>query len=753
MAARSPTRGKPAASRRALLESKLHIPSRRPNIVRRTALLDRLRSTRRTPVVVVEAPAGYGKTTALAAWVRADRRRISWYSIDARDADPAVFVAYLAAALSRAGADVRNVSGVTAPGTPIQRVAAELGRAFASLDAPAVVVLDNAGFLTSPACLEVLAVLLDHVPDGSQLVLSARSEAKLPFARLGADGRLLLLGVADLKFSDAEANSLLRSVGVQLSGEHVRSLNALCEGWPAGLYLAALVARRSGGHVADELFGADRFLADYFHSELLDQLREDRRQFLLESSIVPRLCGPLCDAMMGRSGSAGVLSSLAKANLFISPLAGEPGWFALQRLFREMLEAELARRHPGRRIALLARATDWYEAEGEVESAIECAIAAGDRHRAAGLLDVAALDAFWSGRAATLERWLAAIDDPATLAKHPGIAVIGSAMHANWGHPYAAERWAQAALRCDTSQEMPDGSRAEAWIATLRAFLCADGVEAMREDAQLAVDMLEPGSSFSASSKLCLGFAHLFAGDEERAADWFAKCVDAASAIGATVGASFALSALSLMAGARGELREQDALARRAREIVDEAGLGDYVLSAFVFVAGGRAALALGRRSRAQQDLRRADRLVPGLTFALPWVAVPTRIELAHLHLAFANPARASELLDEIDEITARRPGLGVLMQRVEGLRHDLAAGRSAGDGWSSALTPAELRLLPLLASYLSFREIADRLGISRNTVKTQAIAVYRKLEVSSRSEAVARARETGLLRDVVAID
>jgi LuxR family maltose regulon positive regulatory protein len=616
-----------------------------------------------------------------------------------------------------------------------------------------VVVLDKVRLLTNPRCLEVLAVLLDHVPDGSQLVLSARSQVGLPLAQLGAEGRLLSLGVADLRFTDAEANSMLRSVGVNLSGEQVRSLNALCEGWPAGLYLAALVARRSGGRLDEKLFGADRFLADYFHSELLDQLREDRRDFLLQVSVVDRLCGPLCDAILERSGSVGMLTSLAKANLFISPLAGEPGWFALQRLFREMLEAELARRHPGRRVALLRRAADWYEAEGDLESAIECAIAAGDRERAAGLCGAAALAAFRSGRSATVERWFAAIDDPETLAKHPEMAVLGSAMQAIWGRPEASERWARAARGSDLRKKMPDGSRESAWIANVNALLCVKGVEAMREDAELAVATLEPGSNLLSSSEMLLGFAHLLGGDEDAAEKWFGECLDIATTSGATVGASLALSALSLMAGARDDPHRQDALARRAREVVDESGLGEYGLSAFVYVAGGRAALALGRRSRAQQDMRRADRLVPRLTFAIPWLAVLTRVELARLHLVFAGPARARELLDEIDEITARRPDLGTLVQRVAHLRQDLSAGRSADDGWASALTPAELRLLPLLASYLSFREIAERLGISRNTVKTQAIAVYRKLEVSSRSEAVLRARETGLLKDVIPID
>jgi LuxR family maltose regulon positive regulatory protein len=223
--------------------------------------------------------------------------------------------------------------------------------------------------------------------------------------------------------------------------------------------------------------------------------------------------------------------------------------------------------------------------------------------------------------------------------------------------------------------------------------------------------------------------------------------MDAALAVGAAVGASIALASTSLLAAGRGDVREARVLASRASEVMDEAQLDDYVTSAVVYTAAGRVALADGARAAAHEAAERADRLVPQLTYALPWLAVFARLELAHLHLALDNPARARELLEDVDGIFVERPDLGVLGDRNARLRHDLDAGRSDDDGWVSAFTPAELRLLPLLASYLSFREIAERLEISRNTVKTQAIAVYRKLDVSSRSEAVARARELGLVR------
>jgi LuxR family maltose regulon positive regulatory protein len=247
-----------------------------------------------------------------------------------------------------------------------------------------------------------------------------------------------------------------------------------------------------------------------------------------------------------------------------------------------------------------------------------------------------------------------------------------------------------------------------------------------------------------------LGFAHLLAGDEARAEAALATAVDVAVAAGASVGAAMSLAGLSLQATARGELDRSGKHLHRATEIIAGARLAHHLANAAVQAAAGRLALAHGGRTAAHDAVETAEPILPQLTYAIPWLAVYVRLELAHIRLALGDPARARVLLEEMEQIAAHRPSLGVLGERVTALRHDLDVGRSADDGWVSPLTPAELRLLPLLASYLSFREISEQLGISRNTVKTQAIAVYRKLEVSSRSEAVTRARELGLLREPV---
>jgi LuxR family maltose regulon positive regulatory protein len=320
-------------------------------------------------------------------------------------------------------------------------------------------------------------------------------------------------------------------------------------------------------------------------------------------------------------------------------------------------------------------------------------------------------------------------------------------MYAFSGNAEAAERWARAAIRGDPAATMSDGSPASAWIAQLRALLCVDGGSAMREDALLAVETLAEESPFLMSAKNLLGFAYLLGGEDDQATTWFHESASRSPGLGAGVCRSLALAALALLAGSRDDVEEGEALARGSVEAVEQSHLEEYVTSAFVYAVAGRSAFAGERRQRSREDAAAADRLVPGLTHALPWLAVITRMELARLHLVLANPARARSLMDEAEEILARRPNLGVAGERVAQLRNGVAA-RPTGEGVPSVLTPAELRLLPLLASYLSFREIAARLGVSRNTVKTQAIAIYRKLKVSSRSEAVAHARETGLLKD-----
>lgn len=696
-------------------------------------------------MLVVAVP-GSGKSMALAAWAESDGRQVAWLTVDEQDNDLGTLVTYLATALERIGAVIEPIrDGLRSKKGGAVAAANQLAGSFAELAVPAVVILDDVDQLHNEACLDAIGLLADRVPAGSQLVLATRKKLESRLAQHFAES--LTLGSADFKLSDSEATALLQGIGVELSESDLHIVNTRCDGWAAGLYLVGLALRGGSKKVLDaDVLGADRFVSDYFRFEVLDRLEREERDFLLDASVLTRLCAGLCDSMRQRDDSNALIASLTAANAFLAPV-DDGEWFELHPLFRDSLRSELFQLAPDRVATLLERATDWHDARGDVEPTIDYAIAAGAGDRAAALCLRFALPLYWQGHYATIERWLAALDDGELLARQPALAVLGAAILAREAEPERAERWARLALRNRSDTALPDGSRLVAWTVLLRALLCRDGVAKMRIDAEVAVGMFGEGSTLSGSALTLLGFAELLNGNDERATQILRSSIERSSRLGASVSGSMAFSALSLLAARRGDVSAAGDLADSARRIAETAHLDDYVTTACAYVASARAATLRGWRVAAQESVEHADRLASRLTSTLAWLAALVRVELAHVHLALANPGRARELLDELDEIAADGRDLGILADRIAELRHDLESGRSAGDGWTAGLTPAELRLLPLLASHLSFRDIAERLGISRNTVKTQAIAVYRKLSVASRSEAVDRARELGLVR------
>jgi LuxR family transcriptional regulator, maltose regulon positive regulatory protein len=293
---------------------------------------------------------------------------------------------------------------------------------------------------------------------------------------------------------------------------------------------------------------------------------------------------------------------------------------------------------------------------------------------------------------------------------------------------------------------MPDGSPLHAWAATARALLARGGVEQMQADADLAVAELTTTSPWLPGSMLLQGMATLLSGDAERAEALFGEAADLARATGAVWAGVVAHSESALRALDRDDETAAEAELARAGDLVDDALSADYVMTAVKLAATARLALARGQGARARQALAAAQRLRPTLTHAVPWFAVQVRLELAKAHLALKDPRGAATLYHEAEDILRRRPRLGTLAAEAEDIRVQITATAEESSGWASTLTAAELRLLPLLTTHLSFREIAERLFVSRNTVKTQAISVYRKLDASSRSEAIERAVALGLV-------
>jgi LuxR family transcriptional regulator, maltose regulon positive regulatory protein len=739
-----------------VIPSKLAIPAERPEHVHRTALVNRLRTARHARLVSIAAPAGYGKSTLLAQWAARDRRPFAWVSVDHRDNDPVVLLTHVAAAVDGIEAlDPRVFRSLAAGERSIWATALpRLAAALSSLQAPLVLVLDDIHELHERDCLDALSAVALHLPSGSQLVLAGRGEAGVPIAKIRAEGGLLEVGHAQLALSDSEAHALLLGAGLEVDEADAAELNGRAEGWAAGLYLAVLSLRSgpTAPSTAAGFAGDDRFVSDYFRSEHLSHVSPKQMRFLTRSAVLDRMTGPICDAVLERTDSARMLESLEQANLFVVALDHHREWYRYHHLFRGMLRSELERREPELVSELNRRAAACSIENGMPECAIEYAAAAGDLDTVADLVGRFTFPFYRTGRVATVERWLSMFEDPELLRKYPAVATFGTWVHALRGRPDDAERWAYAVETSEYEGAMPDGtSSLEPWAFMVRALLCRHGAKQMRADAEAAGEGLSRSSPWRPAALLLQGVGALLSAEGEEAEAIFARAADLAAGSGAVYVGVVAHSELALLALGREDVDAAEEHVRESRSFVGDELIGEYVPTALLLAASAQVALRHGAGPRARLELTLAQRLRPQLTHAISWLAVQTQVELAAAHLALEDPAGARALVREAKQILRRRPGLGTAVRRAEQLQRQLAASSPAGEGWASTLTTAELRLLPLLTTHLSFREIADRLYVSRNTVKTQAISVYRKLDASSRSEAVERAVQLGLVDAPVA--
>jgi LuxR family transcriptional regulator, maltose regulon positive regulatory protein len=728
-----------------LVESKLHPPRTGQGMVPRSALLQRLLAAPAARLVCVVAPPGYGKTTLLAQWAERRSGPVAWLSVDRRDNDPVVLLTYLAAALDRVEPIDPGIARLLASPGAATSLVARFAAGLSSMTRPVTVVLDNLELLVNQECLDAVAEIALRLPKGSQLVLASRARPSLPEAVSRARGQLLELGSGELAMDEPEARALLEQAGVRLDDAEVTELLHRTEGWPVGLYLASFGRPEEGmkdsARVA--VAGNGHPVAGRRPAGLLSRLSEPTMRFLTRTAVVDQLCGPLCDAVLGASGSQQVLESLAGSNQLLVAVDRRHRWYRYHQLLRELLLAELERREPELVPELHLRAADWYEGERLPELAVDHAQAAGDAERVARLVAAVAFPAYAGGRVETARRWFRWFEDQDLVERYPRVAVLGAQMEALLGDAPSAGRWAAAAER---GQEAAGPDRAlDASMALLRTFLCRDGMAGMRADAATAWAGLAPDDPWRATALLMEGIAHLLDGQADLADPILVRVAGVAGPLGATPAASAALAELAVVALERRRWEEAGRLAEEAVAAVRAGHLDDYAMAAFVRAVAARAALHLGDAPGARRHLARAVRLRPLLTAAMPHRSVQTLLELGRAYLALDDAAGARAVVRQAGEILRERPGLGVLPEQAAELTATLER-IGQGTVGASSLTAAELRLLPLLSTHLTLLEIGERLYLSRNTVKTQAVSIYRKLGVSSRSEAMQRVRELGLL-------
>jgi len=570
----------------ALLETKLFVPRPRPGLVARPRLSERLNRVAVSKLMLVSAPAGFGKTTLLAEWLTTqsatmtEDRRVAWLSLDPRDNDPALFWRYFVAALQTAVPGVGETALALlqpAPPAAIEVVLTALLNDLDALPNDLTLVLDDYHVIDGPEVQAAMTFLLDHLPSKLHLVIASRADPALPLARLRARGELVEIRGAELRFTlDEAAAYLTESMGLVLTAPDVAALEGRTEGWIAALQLAALSMQGRddvGGFIAG-FAGDDRYIVDYLVDEVLDRQPAAVRDFLVQTSILDRLSGPLCDAVTGRDDGATMLKSLDRANLFVVPLDDSRRWYRYHHLFADVLQTHLLAERAEAANDLHRRASQWYGQHAEPSPAIRHALAAGDVDRAADLIELAIPELRRNRQDATIRGWLDVIPD-AVVRVRPVLAIcfIGALMAVNEFDAVEprlndVERWLEPRGDLAATWTRPPGMvvvdepeflRLPAAVELYRAALALVRGDAPGtiSHAQLAMERTTEGDDVIRAGAAALsGLAFWSQGDLEAAQRGYSMCVDGLQRTGHisdVLGASIAVADIRIT---QGRLRE-----------------------------------------------------------------------------------------------------------------------------------------------------------------------------------------------------
>ena len=748
------TGGRSRASGPVILQTKLARPPLRAAHVARRELLELLRDGATRKLTLLTAPPGFGKTTLLAEFAAAEQdRSVAWLSLDDDDNDPARFFAYVVETLRAAAPDIgtRAVSALSTPDAGLVDTVLPLFlNDLTAQEAAVVLVLDDYHLITNADIHEAVAYLIERMPESIRLVIATREDPPLPLARLRARGELLELRAGELRFNGEEARAFLDAVlDLDLSAQDVERLQARTEGWPAALYLAALSlrGRNDASTWIGSFAGDDRHLVDYLTVEVLARQPAELCSFLLRTSILKRLSGPLCDAVAGREGSARILEELERSNLLLIPLDTKREWYRYHQLFAELLQHELARTDADVLPILHRRASAWYGEAGLIVEAANHATAAGDVDAAVELVGRHYPLFLDQGQLATVDRWLEALPS-SVIADNWLLCIAAATVTSHTNRVDEAERWLGAAERAEPlarNGQRPDGpvATARAWLRLLRG-----DVDRAIEDARRGLTDPGPDPTSTLNLQLILGSTLWWSGKPIEAQEVLEQAEQTARAAPLSAATIFTLGFRAVIALDAGDTAQSEALAREAIELTRRADLEEHPFTAMAHIASGKAHARRSELKEATDEIERGTQLAER---AGSWVVtVYGLLALAEVRHHEHEPAAARRLLGRARSMLEALPDPAAGLARVEQTEQTLRL-RPAGDGDSSSapfweLSDRELSVLRLLAGRLSQREIAAELYVSFNTVKSHTRSIFRKLGVASRAEAVARARELGLL-------
>jgi LuxR family transcriptional regulator, maltose regulon positive regulatory protein len=692
-----------------LLTTKVLIPPAGHNLVERPRLLAKLDESARQMLTLICAPAGYGKTTLLTKWVsnrsgsgdpasHPDRPpgdlSFCWLALDEADNDLARFLSYLHASLEtlQAGGGGWAAAMVqTFPLPPLQTILTTWINALHELASPIVIILDDYQFISNTAIHEGLTFLLEHLPPNVHLVMATRSDPPLPLARLRARRQLVEIRAEDLRFSLVETTELLTQVsGVELRPEDVTRLEDRTEGWIAGLQMAAL-ALNSISHskssdpaaYVESFSGSNRYILDYLVEEVLRHQPESIQAFLLQTSILDNLSGPLCDAVIGTgsgkadpAGPSGqhILEELERANLFLMPLDSERRWYRYHHLFADLLRARLEQHWPQQVSELHCRASQWYASQGLLAEAIAQALAAPDKAYAADLLEREILPFYYHSEITQVLRWLEKLPHPLISQRSLLCAVNAASMALLPPYPPdslpAAEKWMQAAEHA-LPQDLQRGALARAFIYKIRSYWArfrgepAEVVIQLIEDALslLPVDSISPVDRnqlcIRSAAQTNLGMVYWTAGDEAAARQAFIQARQLSRAGGDLFNEAASIGSLARISFLHGQLGEAALVCQEALAFFDsqQAQFGHRA------PYSGEIGVQLAEILIEQNRLAEAEQLLNDNIRLAAWtmghnILVRGHLALARLAAVRGNPTAAFEHLDEAEKISSEGEGL-----------------------------------------------------------------------------------------------
>jgi LuxR family maltose regulon positive regulatory protein len=767
-----------------LLQTKLYRPTPRPDLIPRAHLRERLYAGLWTgnafgrKLTLIAAPAGFGKTTLVldfGLWMsgsaqrepKIDGLRLGWLSLDEADNDPVRFLRYLIAALQSARPDVGHAAAslleIDSASAPQEALACLINE-IAAAACPIILTLDDYHVIHHPGIEPLLTFLLNHQPPNLHLIIASRSNPALPLARLRARGQLLEVRAHELRFTEEEAAAFFKqTMGLELRPEWIAALEQRTEGWIAGLQLAALSmqGRADAQAFVQDFTGGQHFVLEYLVEEVLQRQPESLQRFLLETSILRRMCAPLCEAVTGAAASAHAPGDLQRRNLFVIPLDNEHYWFRYHHLFAEFLKSHLKRTRAADFPSLHRRAAEWFQANDYPEDALYHAFAIPDYAYVSRLVVDNWRRVYHTGRLDTAVRWLESLPGDLLRQSPPlGVAycwtlfIRGDYDRIGLYLDDIEEAFDRMVAADELPSEHPEYNIIWQQVVLLHAVVMrhrGDVATAIREIEQLLPAIAELRDTLGQSYvdmgfTACysqLGYAYAAAGDFDRADDYLRRVSSHARACENFFSLAHATIAWVGLNLAQGRVEEAESICRRELAPAEQPAYADY--PAFCLIR-----LALADVLRVKQSWDEAECLLhQGLEMARrsghQYYLAQGYLIAARLHHAQGKPTQAQDEVRRAEQIAASIRNR-FLDEAIAETKEALERDPRPVQPLIEPLTERELEVLRLVCTGKSNQEIADELFLALNTIKRHVSNLYGKLGVNRRAQAIIEARRLGLV-------